>query len=94
MVQRKTTIHTHTHTHTQTRIFYGTLKTEGPKQPHFFYLLSLFFFFFFRFDGPSFGRILKTTLADRGRVAQWLRCCATNRKVAGSIPDGVIGIFH
>jgi len=26
-------------------------------------------------------------------VAQWLRCCATNRKVAGSIPDGVIGSF-
>ena len=26
-------------------------------------------------------------------VAQWLRCSATNRKVAGSIPDGVIGIF-
>ena len=27
-------------------------------------------------------------------VAQWLKRCATNRKVAGSIPDGVIGIFH
>ena len=27
-------------------------------------------------------------------VAQWLRCCAKNLKVAGSIPDGVIGIFH
>ena len=27
-------------------------------------------------------------------VAQWLSCCATNRKVAGSIPDGVIGIFY
>jgi hypothetical protein len=27
-------------------------------------------------------------------VARWLRCCATNRKVAGSIPDGVFGIFH
>jgi hypothetical protein len=27
-------------------------------------------------------------------VAQWLRHCATNRKVAGSIPDGVIGIFN
>ena len=26
-------------------------------------------------------------------VAQWLRCCATNRKVAGSIPEGVIGFF-
>jgi hypothetical protein len=28
----------------------------------------------------------------RTAVAQWLRYCATNRKVAGSIP--VIGIFH
>ena len=27
-------------------------------------------------------------------VAQWLRCCATNRKISGSIPDGVTGIFH
>jgi len=27
-------------------------------------------------------------------VAQWLRCCATNRKVAGSIPADVFGIFH
>jgi len=27
-------------------------------------------------------------------VAQWLRCCATNRKGAGSIAAGVIGIFH
>ena len=37
-----------------------------------------------------------TALARQGgtAVAQWLRCCATNRKVAGSIPDGVIGIFH
>jgi hypothetical protein len=30
---------------------------------------------------------------SRKSVAQWLRHCATNRKVAGSIPDGV-GIFH
>jgi hypothetical protein len=27
-------------------------------------------------------------------VAQWLRCCATNRKVAGSIPDSVTESFH
>jgi hypothetical protein len=27
-------------------------------------------------------------------VAQWVRYCATNRKVAGSIPDGVTGIFY
>jgi hypothetical protein len=27
-------------------------------------------------------------------VAQLMRHCATNGKVASSIPDGVIGIFH
>ena len=27
-------------------------------------------------------------------VTQWLRYCARNRKVAGSIPSGVTGIFH
>jgi hypothetical protein len=27
-------------------------------------------------------------------VAQWLRHFATNLKVVGSIPNGVIGIFH
>jgi hypothetical protein len=27
-------------------------------------------------------------------VAQWLRHCATYRKVAGSISDYIIGIFH
>ena len=26
-------------------------------------------------------------------MAQWLRCCVTNWKVASSIPDGVTGIF-
>jgi hypothetical protein len=29
--------------------------------------------------------------ADGGTV---VKVCATNREVAGSIPDGVIGIFH
>ena len=27
-------------------------------------------------------------------VAQWLSCCDTNRKDAGSIPADVIGNFH
>ena len=26
-------------------------------------------------------------------MAQWLRCCSTNRKVTGSIPAGVSGFF-
>jgi len=39
--------------------------------------------------------ILSSTTIFRGEtaVAQWLRCCTTNRKVAGSIPAGVIGFF-
>ena len=28
------------------------------------------------------------------RWRSWLRHCATSQKVVGSIPDGVIGIFH
>ena len=41
-----------------------------------------------RSRGPS-SRCFKGTA-----VAEWLRCCAKNRKVAGSIPAGVSGIFH
>ena len=33
-------------------------------------------------------------LSPRSRWISWLRHCATSRKVAGLIPDGVIGIFH
>jgi hypothetical protein len=28
------------------------------------------------------------------RWRSWLRYCATSRKVAGSIPDDITGIFH
>ena len=43
----------------------------------------------------SFGMIIPILPFSVGTaVAQWLRCCATNRKIAGSITDGVIGIFH
>jgi hypothetical protein len=39
--------------------------------------------------------LLWTILPYRGRaVALCLRHCATNRQVAGSIPDGVIGLFR
>ena len=36
---------------------------------------------------------LHTQLFPGTAVAQWLRCCATNRKVAGLIPAGVSGFF-
>ena len=37
--------------------------------------------------------MINIELSEGTMVAQWLRCCSTNRKVAGSIPDGVIGFF-
>ena len=57
------------------------------------------------FSGPYSVLIMKTGInssfnlealyrTKETAVAQWLRCCATNRKIAGSIPVGVTGIFH
>ena len=37
--------------------------------------------------------ILKNVIICTRTVAQWLRCCATNRKVVGSIPASVSGFF-
>jgi len=40
-------------------------------------------------------RIISATDMSLGTaVGRLLRCCATNWKVTGSIPDGVIGISH
>ena len=56
---------------------------------------------YFPEDGNISGRntlqhiFNKTTSRHWGtRWHSWLRHCATSWKVAGSIPDGVIGIFH
>jgi hypothetical protein len=48
----------------------------------------------YNFLVPSLVKLLNTKNKVGTAVAQWLRYCATNRKVAGLIPDGVIGIFH
>jgi hypothetical protein len=37
---------------------------------------------------------MQQTASGSHAMAQWLRHCVTNRKVAGSIPDGIIEIFH
>ena len=36
----------------------------------------------------------RSTQSGGTRWLSWLRHCATSRKVAVSVPDGVIGIFH
>jgi hypothetical protein len=41
----------------------------------------------------NFVNMPKTGTAGH-RAGGWLRNCAVNRKVAGSNPDGVTGIFH
>ena len=43
---------------------------------------------------PLFNFSLVPSTGGDTRWRSWLRLCATSRKVAGSIPDGVIGIFH
>jgi len=58
----------------------------------------------FSFSGPSYTELFRLTTSTLNfgncmkvkgtAVAQLLRCCATNRKVAVLIPAGVIGIFH
>ena len=48
--------------------------------------------FSWSYRAPAF--IISPPPAHTTAVAQCLRCCATNLKVAGSIPDGVSGIFH
>jgi hypothetical protein len=65
-----------------------------------FLLLILLFCLQNHIDGPSAGRSLlwlqkamSSWLPWGTRWRSWLRHCATSRKVAGSIPDGVTGIF-
>ena len=51
--------------------------------------------FFTNTLGLCYSLNLRDHISHQGTaVAQWLGCCATNQKVTGSIPDGVIGIFH
>jgi hypothetical protein len=45
-------------------------------------------------ESPFCGDITQSLVVMGNAVAHWLRHCATSRKVAGSIPNRVIGIFY
>ena len=45
-------------------------------------------------SGPDRYQIVRYSILSDSTYCHWLRCCATNWKVVGLIPDGVIGIFH
>jgi len=49
--------------------------------------------FYENFHGNAGFAIFTNTNYEKSEVAQGLRCCATNRKVVGSIPFGVSGFF-
>ena len=60
----------------------------------FFRFLFLYYFYLLPSLFSSFFLLFLLPLCFTGTaVAQWLRCCATNRKVSGSIPAPVIGFF-
>jgi len=42
----------------------------------------------------NFLNIICALICMGTTVPQWLRCCATNQKVASLIPDGVIEMLH
>ena len=44
--------------------------------------------------GDNTRTVNSTSFMGGTQWRSWLRHCATSRKVAGSIPDCVIGIFH
>jgi hypothetical protein len=51
--------------------------------------------------GPKLGHqlfkiifLLFSSNVEGTRLRSWLRHCATNIKVAGSIPEGITGIIH
>jgi hypothetical protein len=60
--------------------------------------LYLLFFCFISNSGFTFvlyfRNVIFVLIYVGHAVEQWLRHCATKRKAAGSIPDGVIGMFH
>jgi hypothetical protein len=63
-------------------------------RPSFVAVYAFHNFLYYRIDSTFKFRGVPSSLGGPLMVAQWLRYCATNRKVAGSIPDGVSGIFH
>jgi hypothetical protein len=51
-------------------------------------------FVFYTLSPYGFIQHYKVSILRVTRWCSWLRHCTTSRKVAGSIPDGVIGNFH
>ena len=87
-------------THIQLVIHYSQHTAEGGRHSCLWWPIWSYNPLFFLQKAPRGREVLKyktnvlIKCEWRTAAAQWLRCCATKRKVASSIPDGVTGIFH
>jgi len=69
------------------------ITTHGSKTVKFSYLfIYLFIYLFMQIDILSLIFLVSQIFLGTA-VAQWLRCCTTNRMGAGSIPTGVNGFL-
>jgi hypothetical protein len=59
----------------------------------FIFYISFLFFAYLQRTFTKHAFKFFTYICTGTAVAQWLRYCATNQKVAGSIPDGVMEFF-
>jgi len=69
---------------------FRTPKLPASSEPQFRAIIQLLFWIY---GFPLWQTLFWSETKECSAVAQWLRCCATIRKVAGSIPAGVSGFF-
>jgi len=93
--QNNTVLHV-TRRHSQEHNLIG-IKLQGANVSTFYVLLTVYLSIFIsvikQLDAQTYVYFLPLHVSRGTAVAQSLRCCATNRKVAGSIPTGVSGFF-
>ena len=75
-----------------TRLECPEISKEEPLR-RFTFLLVIWSIVFIIYHMLLDAYLLHVLLIRCTAIAQWLRCCATNRKVAGSIPTGVSEFF-
>jgi len=70
-------------------------KKENNVYLNMYYVYTLICTMYMYYVSACFPFFYSRTRKSGGtRWRSWLRHCATSRRVAGSIPDDVIGIFH
>ena len=63
---------------------------------YLFYYYYYYYYYYYRLLSQTFlpGTSIEPAVIPTAQTSSWLTHCTTSRKVAGSIPGGVTGIFH